>query len=201
MKKKTKVITGALLIGAVWFAALSGAPPLPAAAAGTSTPGVSDLEREAVAYFGDAQPRVKGPNGAVYAPSTPAHALQIKVNAYKRRLVQQAQSRDPEFKQKAEAALERARPQHAAIEWDEEAGNRELVFMVEDSRACGLDDQSHFQLTTHDLTRHPCFDRGPNLWPEGATLSVRLAPVTKQEPVWNELLRDTMKAMAVEARL
>lgn len=161
----------------------------------------SQIEREAIARFAGSAPRVKLPDGTTLAPSNDEHALAIKVNAYKSILAREAERRDPTFKLKAEAELERRKPRHATLTWQDESGSREAVFVVEDSSSCGLPDgEAELQLPAAELAHHPCLSTGGSLGTE-LDVSVRLEPVNADETLWRELLRDTMRGMAAEAHL
>lgn len=202
----TKMLAVASLFG---LAALTGVtlairpPSLPAGAlATTEAPQApqTDIEREAERRFANMKPRVRLPNGTTLAPSNEAHEHQIKVNLYKGILAKEAEVRDPTFRRRAEDALAARQPMRGSVSWDELSGNREMTFVVEDSSGCGLANQREMRLRPDEVRRYPCLDRGANLWDEAQELRVQLEPIERNDPVWRELLRDTMKSMAAEAR-
>jgi hypothetical protein len=162
---------------------------------------LSQLEREATARFAGSQPRIKLPDGTQVPPRNEEHALAIKVRSYKNLLVQAAEARDPTFKLKAEAELERRQPRHATITWEDVSGNQEMLFVVEDSSECGLPDgATDLQLSATELSQHPCLAVNGSLGGD-VSASVHLEPVGSDEALWQELLRDTLRSMAAEAHL
>jgi len=191
------LIGGTLLVGAALgtlaVMTRSDAPP--------AAPKLSRLEQEAEARFAGSEPYITMPNGRRAPPSNPAHALQMKVNAYKGILAKESEDRDPTFHLKAEAELVRRRPMRAAIEWTDVTGNREMDFNIEDSSACGFGDNTELTVAIEDIAHHPCLAQGGNFWEAGVKLSVHLTPISKDDPLWAELLYTTKKAMAAESHL
>jgi hypothetical protein len=162
---------------------------------------LSRIEQDAATRFAGVEPRVKLPDGRLVAPSNAEHALAIEVNLFKGMLVREEEKRDPTFKLRAEAELERRRPLRASISWEDLSGNRDLTFTVSDSADCGLSGELEERVVSEaEVARHPCLDR-ENLWEPGTTLTLHLEPIARAEPLWQELLRDTMKQMAAEAYL
>ena len=159
---------------------------------------LSRLEQEASARYAGAEPYVRLPDGRKLPATNPAHRLQIKVNAYQGLLARESEQRDPTFPLRAEAELSRRAPARAAIEWNDVTGNREMNFNVEDSSACGLEGKTELVIAVEDIPRYPCLAQGGTLWDPGTTLTVRLTPVEKQDPLWAELLSATKKAMATD---
>jgi hypothetical protein len=190
----TVALGGALGVGLVKLRALkTPAPP----AAKLARP-LTSLEQAAQARFANVEPHVRMPNGELLAPLNEEHALQMKVSAYKSVLVREEEERDPTFRLKAEAELARRKPVRAAIEWEDLAGNQQLVFTLDDTAGCGLDGKSEIALAATEVGRYPCLDHGGNPWDEEATLKIHLDPIAKGESLWNELLRETMKSMAAD---
>jgi hypothetical protein len=162
---------------------------------------LSRLEREASARFAGSRPYVSLPDGKRLDPTSPAHVLQMKVNAYQRILADEEEQRDPTFHLKAEAELERRRPLTAAIEWNDVTGNREMDFTIEDSSTCALDSRTELTVAVEDVTRYPCLAQGGTFWEPGTQLTVHLTPVTRDDHLWGELLHSTKKALATAAHL
>jgi hypothetical protein len=194
--------------GAVALALRAPEPPAAPAIPAASEPApvlpqrlLSRIESAAAARFAGAEPQVRLPDGRKVAPSNDEHALAIEVNMFKRLLVREAEERDPTFRLRAEAELARRRPLHASISWEDASGNRDLTFTVADAVECGLSGEAEeLVLGLDEIAQHPCLDRD-NLWEPGTALRVHLEPVGQVEPLWQELLRDTMKQMAAETYL
>lgn len=160
---------------------------------------LSRIEQAAATRFAGVEPQVRLPDGRTLPPSNEEHALAIEVNLFKGLLVRDEEKRDPTFRLRAEAELARRRPLRASISWEDLSGTRDLTFTVADSEECGLSgDAEQRVLGLDEIARHPCLDRD-NLWEPGTTLTVELEPVAQAEPLWQELLRDTMKQMAADA--
>jgi len=189
-------LTTAAVGGAVAYALHSSgaAPDLP------QRP-LSRIEQAAASRFAGVEPQVRLPDGRTLAPSNEEHALAIEVNLFKGLLVRDEEKRDPTFRLRAEAELARRKPVRASISWEDLSGNRDLTFTVADSEECGLSGGAEQRvLDLDEVARHPCLDRD-NLWESGTTLTLELEPVGQAEPLWQELLRDTMKQMAADAYL
>lgn len=162
---------------------------------------LSRLEQEASARFTGSEPYVTLPDGRRVPPANPAHALQMKVNAFQGILAKEAEQRDPTFHLKAEAELERRRPMRVAIEWTDVTGNRAMDFNLEDSSTCALGGRTELTVMVEDVGHYPCLARGGVFWEAGTKLAVHLTPVSKDDPLWAELLYSTKKAMATEAHM
>jgi len=176
-------------------------PADPAVASALPDRPLSPIEQKAVARFAGLAPAVRLPDGRRVPPSNAEHALAIEVNLFKGLLARDLEQRDPSFRRRAEAELARRRPLHAGIAWEDPSGNRELSFSVDDSEACGLAPGAEvLVLDEREITAYPCLDRD-NLWDPGTPLSVHLEPVDPAEPLWQELLRDTLKQRAADAYL
>jgi hypothetical protein len=197
--KKTWILAGLVAVGLAAVAiAIRPEPPARKLALRPAVP-QSRIEREALARFAGATAQVRLPNGETVAPSNEAHATAIKVKLYKKLLVREEEARDPTLRLRAESELARRAPRHVSVEWDDPSGNRELVFVVEDSSDCQLGDERELSLTPAEAASHACLDRGENLWNQATSLRLQIEPVDEQ--VAAELLRETMKALAVEAYL
>jgi hypothetical protein len=180
----------AAAVGLVWLTQSNEPPHL-----------LSRLEREASARFAGAKPYVSLPNGKRVEPTSEAHVLQMKVNAYQRLLADEAGKADPTFHLKAEAELERRRPLQAVIEWNDVSGNREMDFMIDNSAACNLDGKLELSFAADDVKRYPCLAQGGQFWDAGTQLSVHLTLVTREDRLWAELLASIKKEIATAAHL
>jgi hypothetical protein len=204
-KTKTKwLVLGGVLLGATLGGLtfmVSDAPGAAPVAKRDEAPALTRLQQEASARFAGVQPHITLPDGKQLPPVNPAHALQMKVNAFQSILAKEAEERDPTFHLKAEAELERRAPMLAAITWDDLSGNREMDFTIEDSSACRLDGKTELSLDAKDVGQHPCLAQGGSYWEPDTKLKVSLTPIGADQPLWQELLSGTKKAMATEAHL
>jgi hypothetical protein len=212
MNAKKNVKTKWLVVGGVALGAVLGgltfvvtdaapAPAKVAAAAPGEALALTRLQKEAAARFAGSTPYVTLPDGKKVPPVNPAHALQMKVNAFQSILAKEAEERDPTFHLKAEAELKRRAPMLAAITWDDLSGNREMDFTIEDSSACHLDGKTELAIDAKDVGQHPCLAQGGSYWEPDTRLKVSLTPVGTDQPLWQELLSGTKKAMATESHL
>jgi hypothetical protein len=207
MKKTSSrwLVAGGVLLGGVLggltFVVTDAAPAKVAAAKPDDAPALTRLQKEAAARFAGVQPHITLPDGKQLPPVNPAHALQMKVNAFQSILAKEAEERDPTFHLKAEAELTRRAPMLAAITWDDLSGNREMDFTIEDSSACHLDGKVELGLDAKDVGQHPCLAQGGSYWEPDTKLKVVLTPIGADQPLWQELLSSTKKAMATEAHL
>lgn len=185
-------VVGSAYLGivAVGVASLEAARP--------PAPIVDPLEAEALQRF--PAPKVVLPNGTRVTPDEPT-AKALSVSLFKKVLAQQEQRRDPAFRARAEAELAHRAPVRASMRWEDTAGNRELQFVVDDARACGLEGRTELTVTRGELLAYPCLQRGSAFSAEEGPFVVQLEAIAQGEPLWNEMLGDTMKALAGEAHL
>jgi hypothetical protein len=200
MNRKGLVLAALLLAAGLAALTLLVDGPAPAAARHVPT-GRERLEAEAEQRFAGVQPHVTLPDGKQLPPVNAAHAKQMKVNAFQSILAKEAEERDPTFHLKAESELARRHPLLAAITWEDVSGNREMDFTVEDSSACALAGQTELTLTAKDVGKYPCLAQGGSYWEPDTKLAVHLTPVGADQPLYQELLFATKKAMATEAHL
>jgi len=167
--------------------------------AGQSNEVDNALREAAQARFRHGSVHVRLGDGTSIAPLNTEHETQIKVNLFKKLLVQEKLKKDPSFRHAAEQTLVQKRPAEFVIQWDEPQGTEQVRFVSDATVTCALPMHPVFQITVGKLAHHPCLQRESlkARWDsESVALTVEVLMIDSQSKDWPQLLDEEMKDLA-----